>query len=125
MLGKVTSSSCLETNGRMCCTFYLHLPMSKSHLSQYLGKVPDCVNPMVIKRKNIPAHETAPLFLYKPIKLATYSYLPDRAMMDLQIVTLQTMLLQSYTLCATLLLFDPKMELTLTVLEILGKTCEN
>ncbi len=26
---------------RMCCTFYLYLPMSKSHLTQYLGKAPD------------------------------------------------------------------------------------
>ena len=50
--------------------------MSKSHLTQYLSKLPDCASPMVydqIERKNIPAHETAPLFLYKPIKLATYS----------------------------------------------------
>ena len=31
-----------------------------------------------IKRKDIPAHETAPWFLYKPIKLATYSYASTR-----------------------------------------------
>ncbi len=27
---------------RMCCTFYLYLPISKSHRTQYLSKVPDC-----------------------------------------------------------------------------------
>ncbi len=49
--------------------------MSKSNLTQYLGEVRVCVSPMVyIKRKYIPTHETAPFFLYKPIKLATYSY---------------------------------------------------
>ncbi len=32
---------------RMCCTFYLYLSMSKSHLTQYLSKVMDCVSPMV------------------------------------------------------------------------------
>ena len=47
--------------------------MSKSNLIQYLSKVRVSVSPMVIKRKYIPTHETAPLFLYKPIKLATYS----------------------------------------------------
>ena len=31
---------------RMCCSFYLYLPMGKSHLTQYLSKVPDCVSPM-------------------------------------------------------------------------------
>ncbi len=69
--------------------FLFHLPMSKSHLTQYLSTVPDCVSPMVYllsyvtqrasfgkvttSRENIPAHETAPLLVYKPIKLATYS----------------------------------------------------
>ena len=48
----------------MGCTFYIYLPMSKSHLTQYLSK-------------NISAQETAPLYLYKPIKLATYSYRPE------------------------------------------------
>ena len=68
--------------------------MSKSNPTEYLSEVRVCVSPMVyvirlchaslnrrhlycrpyIKRKYIPTHETAPLFLYKPIKLATYSY---------------------------------------------------
>ena len=66
---------------RMCCTFHLYLPMTKSHLTQYLSKVTDCVSPGQVKwpdqEKNIPAHKTAPLFLYEPIKLATYSFHHD------------------------------------------------
>ena len=41
--------------------------MSKSNLTQYLSEVR-------VKRKYVPTHETAPLFLYKHIKIATYSF---------------------------------------------------
>ncbi len=43
--------------------------MSKSNLTQYLSEVTTCVSLMLY----IPIYETAPLFLYKPIKFATYS----------------------------------------------------
>ena len=35
------------TSIRICCTFYLYLPTSKSHLTQYLSKIPDCLSPMM------------------------------------------------------------------------------
>ncbi len=37
----------LRFDKRMCCSFYLYLPMSKSHLTQYLSKVTDCVSPYI------------------------------------------------------------------------------
>ena len=57
----------------MCCTL-----MSKSHLTCYLCKATVCVSLLdrssgQIKRKFIETHETAPLFLYRPIKLAIFS----------------------------------------------------
>ena len=46
--------------------------MRQSHLTQYLS-IHMVRGRSVIKWKLIPTHETAPLFLYRPIKLATYS----------------------------------------------------
>ena len=43
---------------RMCCTFYLYLPISKSNLTQYLSEVTVYVGPMVYVINLEPLHKS-------------------------------------------------------------------
>ncbi len=82
---------------RMCCSFYWYLPIRKSDrindsyalavvqlgIQVYLLPVKYLIN-----RKIIATYKTAPLFLYSPIKLATYSLVTFCRIFDHDLVLL-------------------------------------
>ncbi len=59
---------------RMCCSFYLYLPIMQSYPTGYSSIVTTSVGYMVpSERKSDPTHETVTVFLYNSMKTATHS----------------------------------------------------